>query len=495
MATDGVRGAALAALTLLCGGAGPTENRADLDFLLRTVEADYAGWPDKRTPERSRRLDAQAARLEALVDTADDAAFGAAMRDWIALFDDRHLSISGLPADTPAPVPTPEDVALDTAPRATHPAPTPAAFRRAIGRRGDAVEGLWTLDGNYLLGVIEAGDDRFEAVVLETRNENWKRGEVKAVIERTPDGLRATFARGDKVASRHDARLLVEDTLLSLSGWAPWRKVWPKTAEADAVARAFGGDAFFLRRLDEETLWLRLPRFGLSARDEIEALLAENEALLAATPNLLIDLRGNGGGNDAAYAALLPWLYDRPIVSVGAAVRNTPGNATRLTGQADAVREEAPDVARFIDGFVAKMATSDAAWVMIGDEAVSFTVLDAPRPMPERVGILIDGAASTAEEFVLAARQSRKVTLFGRANSAGVLDYSNVLDVAFPSGRYGTLGLPISRSLRLPDMPVDPTGIAPDIRIGEAVGDPIGFAAHTLRRRDLPPVPPPGLAP
>jgi C-terminal processing protease CtpA/Prc len=96
--------------------------------------------------------------------------------------------------------------------------------------------------------------------------------------------------------------------------------------------------------------------------------------------------------------------------------------------------------------------------------------------------VLIDGAASSAEQFLLLARQSHKVTLFGKRNSAGVLDFANVVGMPTPSGRYqvywGT-----SRSLRVPDDPVDPDGITPDIRIPEKVDDPVAFAKAWLDRQ------------
>jgi hypothetical protein len=51
-----------------------------------------------------------------------------------------------------------------------------------------------------------------------------------------------------------------------------------------------------------------------------------------------------------------------------------------------------------------------------------------------------------------------------------------------PSGRYGMYWA-TSRSLRLPDDPVDPDGIPPDIRIPEDAVDPVGFAQAWLERQ------------
>jgi hypothetical protein len=64
------------------------------------------------------------------------------------------------------------------------------------------------------------------------------------------------------------------------------------------------------------------------------------------------------------------------------------------------------------------------------------------------------------EEFLLEARQSAKVSLFGTRTN-GCLDYSNVRLVPLPSGER-LLGVPMTRSRRLPDHGIDGTGIAPD---------------------------------
>ena len=85
--------------------------------------------------------------------------------------------------------------------------------------------------------------------------------------------------------------------------------------------------------------------------------------------------------------------------------------------------------------------------------------------MPRNIGIIInEGNASSAEQFLLAVRQSDKVILFGNSNTAGVLDYSNITPNAMPSNNF-QLWCPMTRSKRLPENPVDNIGIAPDVII------------------------------
>jgi len=51
-----------------------------------------------------------------------------------------------------------------------------------------------------------------------------------------------------------------------------------------------------------------------------------------------------------------------------------------------------------------------------------------------------------------------------------------------PSGRYQVFWA-TSRSMRLPGDPVDPDGIAPDIRIPAGEADPVAYAQRWLERQ------------
>ncbi len=64
--------------------------------------------------------------------------------------------------------------------------------------------------------------------------------------------------------------------------------------------------------LDEETLLLIIPSFRSAAGKQLEALLQQHSDRLSQAPRLILDIRGNGGGADAGYRALLPLLYTGP---------------------------------------------------------------------------------------------------------------------------------------------------------------------------------------
>jgi C-terminal processing protease CtpA/Prc len=113
------------------------------------------------------------------------------------------------------------------------------------------------------------------------------------------------------------------------------------------------------------------------------------------------------------------------------------------------------------------------------------TTEDTATPRPRNVAILMDGAVvSAGEAFVLAAMKNEKVTLFGE-NTGGVIDYQNVTITRVPGcPSLGiNLGYPtLAASDRLPAGGVNATGVAPDVRIGRAVRDPIRFIINYYAR-------------
>jgi len=93
------------------------------------------------------------------------------------------------------------------------------------------------------------------------------------------------------------------------------------------------------------------------------------------------------------------------------------------------------------------------------------------------------GNASTAEQFILMAKQSTKVKLFGQ-RTAGALDYSNLNNVESPSGNF-KLFYATSRSYRIPNMAIDDYGIQPDYFMDESIPPYrwIKFVTETMKTK------------
>jgi C-terminal processing protease CtpA/Prc len=107
--------------------------------------------------------------------------------------------------------------------------------------------------------------------------------------------------------------------------------------------------------------------------------------------------------------------------------------------------------------------------------------LDTVYQYPTSIAILIDrNTASSAELFLLSAMQSTKVKVYGE-NSAGMLDYNNTQYFDIPCKNFN-LVIPIGRSTRLPENPIDNIGVKPNIRIDQKEKDKINYIIRAMKR-------------
>ncbi len=217
----------------------------------------------------------------------------------------------------------------------------------------------------------------------------------------------------------------------------------------------------YFEKIDEEAVLIRIPSFLPKYYEAINELIQEHHEVLTNTPNLVLDLRGNGGGSDQCFNILLPYVCPESINVVGADVRATQGNIEYLR-ELTKIHEFSEDALSQINDLTEIMAKSLGGFVeMVPTQTISLGEVFA---QPQKVAICIDKkCASSTEQFLIFALESPKVTLFGE-NTAGCIDFSNLVPAQTPSKNW-TLFYPISRSKRIPSKQIDGFGIEPHIRL------------------------------
>lgn len=216
--------------------------------------------------------------------------------------------------------------------------------------------------------------------------------------------------------------------------------------------------------LDDSTYYLRITSF---MDNTAETLIKSHWKEIMARPNMIVDIRNNGGGQDEYYQLLSALIYTNPYESKGVEWYASEGNIRTFeealkTGE---VRNGEEGI-KWINELLAVMKKNVGGFVIHPEMGKDVTVReDTIYLYPKRVGIIInEGNASSAEQFILEAKESKKVVLFGNRNTAGVLDYSNRVQEDFPSGNY-EFYWPMTRARRLPEHPIDNIGIAPEVLI------------------------------
>jgi hypothetical protein len=262
---------------------------------------------------------------------------------------------------------------------------------------------------------------------------------------------------------------------LSVSALAPAAKPAPAagTAADPRLPR--------LQLLGKETLLLVLPSFKDRYQAPLAALLDAHRAELESHRYWIVDVRSNDGGSDVTYEALLPWLLDGEYLEYRSGYLVTPANL-RAQEQICGLLSDPAGCTRKLAPVVNAMRKAPAGSFMVADgqrygiEKPSRVEAKAPR----RVAVLTDReCGSSCDQFLLTARTSFRVKLVGRP-SEGVIDYANLRPHPLPSGRM--LKYATTRSARLPDLPLDGIGVAPDILL-PAPQDAAGRDAEVQRVR------------
>lgn len=161
-------------------------------------------------------------------------------------------------------------------------------------------------------------------------------------------------------------------------------------------------------------------------------------------------------------------------------IRTSPLNQRLRREIADQIADASPDAARTLREESDRMVGATSGFIR-REPPVEIVPFARALPNPVRVAVLIDDAGSSAENFIMDARQSSKATLREQANFARMIVFGEMMSVPAPSGRF-QLAWATTRSLRLPHDPIDPDGIAPDVLIPAETDDPVARAAAWLAR-------------
>ena len=334
------------------------------------------------------------------------------------------------------------------------------------------IEGVW-VTSSYTIGVIKDNKNAnrdYVGFIISSKNNNWKKNQIKFELKKKNKGIyRMNYYMGDHSLHKIDKIELKEGKYL-VSGFITFIKIKPEITITDAnkelYYKALISEYPFVEKIADNTVLIRIPTFMYEYKKIIDNVIGKNDSLIKNTQNLIIDLRNNGGGADACYSKLIPYLYTNPIRTIGVERLSTKLNNKRIK---DGVNNPKSSKKQKEWGVKAlqKLEKNLGQFVNIGAE-ININVRDSIFPYPKNVGILINqNCGSTTEQFLLVAKQSKKVKLFG-TTTTGALDISNLNIVKSPCNEfeliYGT-----SKSLRIPEMTIDDKGIQPDFYFDKTI--------------------------
>ncbi|MFC3365893.1 S41 family peptidase [Pedobacter fastidiosus] len=444
----------------------------NLKFVIERVKKNYVGYTDKVTISNRDKFQFFTDSLLNEARKAQSYQCSPIIRLWLSFFNDKHMSItyddSNYSKEQIRNYYANEEKLIYTEP----------VFRSYLskgGNRLDGLEGIWRdHTGAYEIGIIKDQKikNEFIGFILKADGARWTPQQVKFRFTKN----RSTYLMKYFKAIDHSKNLLslnkIGDTLTLGNGavtsrWYKSSVVVPqlpnKTEEAN-VSPMF-------KVLDDKTCLFQMPEYAtLNYVSMMDSIIKKNAHELETHDHLIIDLRNNYGGSVLVYDKLIPYVYTKPILTEGASVLATEENIRDYYSQIPS--DLADSVKRMFESNLRKLkAHPNELYPLYPVDTITISNV---RNYPKRVSLITNGnTASAAELFILEAKQSSKVKIYG-SNSSGAIDYLEVVKTKLPCGFY-SLGYPACKSLRLPAYPLDNIGIKPDIFIPASVSDWIDF--------------------
>jgi hypothetical protein len=318
-------------------------------------------------------------------------------------------------------------------------------------KKSAGIEGVyWDKDSVYKVAVIKNGNGfrDYAGVILESKIKAWKPGFVMLELKDQKSILKGIVY--DKYYTPESVSFKIGQNTLG---------DWQREGTSRTIAEKVLSDDVSCKLLSDQTFYIQIGTFNQRNAKSIDSLILFNKEILEKTPNLILDLRNNGGGADFSYRPLIPYFYTNPIKTVGPDILSSADNIAGWSGLLK-MNDMPDDQKVFIREKIAAMESHKNEFIDLG--ADKDLVLDSVSVFPKRIVVLINkGCGSTTEQFLLAAKQSKKVTIMGE-NSAGVLDYANVRDISFNCMPYA-LHYATSRSRRVDKgQGIDNVGVRPD---------------------------------
>ena len=401
-----------------------------------------------------------------------------AINEWLHFFRTGHIGVRALRDDRPASntqasaqrFPDWERVDVDL-----------NEFRRYLREKQFAgLEGIWQ---HYVgsLGIKKI-DEQYIGFVIESQAEGWENGQV--VFRVYPD--RVIYYMCDRsVRIFRNADLISKNFLMFdydfRNGFLT--RNYPRYNDRfrHSVSRISRNRQPYLERLNETTLYLRIPSFEQEYYWYFERLISRNKDKITQTENLIIDVRFNGGGNDTFWYNLMYFIATNPV-----RLRNHYILSSEINNQywTESITEEfAQKLNKNLGQLVLRCMYIPKDYKEIirehfpqltisGSEDGRHFILNFNNGVlkfPKRVGIIADRyTGSSAESFLFAARQSQKVKIFGHP-TFGALDFSNINEIVSPCGNF-ELTYATTKSVDIDKFPIDGIGIQPDFFLGGIPG-------------------------
>ena len=453
-----------------------------LDFTIKQFEENYAGFQDKVHEKNRKTYNAFTKKIQNKAASVTEGACFKLIQEWISFFKDKHafISVRGTPIHFPQNATAGQIRELVRSAKSVPMQESDVRRYLAANKKNlHPIEGIW--QGNKMQYAIikqPGSQTDFVGFVLKGDSLYWMPGHVSFEFKiNNRDVVQAYVYNRARYSSGYST-LIDRNVLILGQDHYRYEKVYPEVSKPHNYASykpQLPNTRFEVKAIDSQTVYLSIPLFIYPYKNILDSMILANTELLQSKPYLIIDLRGNGGGSDQLHKPILPFLYTGPIYHKKFQLWASPANFERqvksiqeYNGDTEETKAYIESMRKYIGGFMPKVT-----------DTIQFNQV---LPNPQKIAILVDrNTGSSAEVFVLKAKQSNKTVLIGE-NTTGVVDYGDMVPATIPCQNTWEIRYPIIRSSRLPEEKYDETGITPQVRVPNSTSDWIEFARQYLHQ-------------
>lgn len=332
-------------------------------------------------------------------------------------------------------------------------------------------EGFWLEEKNKcVIGIrkIPKSKTDFEAIVVENKSKQLPQGALLGKFERINDSEYLTNFRNPISGNRSFLVSTFRVSGLLITGVeGKWRKLSDYNPDFPILPNLVEkSDTVSTQKLNSKTYLVTVPASTMYNYALLDSFLTRDSAIISQSQNLIIDVRGNLGGKSATLDLLLPWIYTNPIIDVCGDIYSSVDGITQYEKMIESLDSELPlsdEEKEFFANRLKELKNNIGGFVKNEVDTIRF---DEVRRNPRNVAVIIDYACQSATEmFLLNAKQSKKVTLWGE-HTRGAVDYLDFYPLKSP-GNY-ILFIPLTKRRIEKTGELDGLGIKPDIEISDS---------------------------
>lgn len=446
----------------------------NLDKVIEKTELNYAGYPSAVTPKTISAYRALVKKLkkDAAAISKPKACFNT-IKTYVAYFNDKHFDF--------------EYAVNDDSNKEYHQI-TEEQFRSTYSKiKEGSVEGIWTNpDSTMKLAIIPKTKNVYQAVIVKSNDEKLPKGLVYSTITRTSKGY--TFDKYNWITPDYPLRL--RGGLLLMWNFEIWGREYPvpMSSSEKAELSTWKNYNFGLRiaKLNDKTTLIRIASFNND--NKIREIIKKNDSLIRSTENLIVDLRGNAGGN-SGWFYLMPYFYTNPIDQGASIFRLSEENTKRILPKIKSFLDNPPSDASFKKNYTPELVASNKkAYEEIPQSKAAFYPIPSMRltadsiaQTPSKVALIFDDlGGSSTEFFFFISRQSKKIKRYG-TSTYGMMDYMGMSEeTKLPFGEF-YLVIPDTKASWTDTAPINGKGFRPEVNLRHLPYDKwIDFVAEDL---------------